>query len=123
MSTPISGATQGFWVDPHEVHKASEAAARVAHDIPQDIKALFTPTDAAVAGLAGFQAAQAIDDCLEAWTKALRSLAGMVGSAADAVDSSGKSFTHEDQERRKPFLGPYAPGVSPPGLYPANGGY
>ncbi|MFG2597706.1 hypothetical protein [Streptomyces sp. NPDC048462] len=74
--------------------------------MPEDIKVLFTPTDAAVGGLAGFQAAQAIDDCMEAWTKALRSLAGMVGSTADAVGSSAKGFTHEDQERRKAFLGP-----------------
>ncbi|WP_326736449.1 hypothetical protein [Streptomyces sp. NBC_01022] len=131
MSTPIGGATRGFWIEPNEVHKAAEAARKVAQDLPQDIKALFTPTDAAVVGLAGFHVAQAIDDCLEAWTKALRSLAGLVDSAADAVGSSNKSFTHEEQERRKTFLGPYAPGVSPPGLsHPytsappsANGGY
>ncbi|WP_327274938.1 hypothetical protein OG609_25490 [Streptomyces sp. NBC_01224] len=117
MSTPIGSATQGFWIEPQEVQKAGEAARKVAQDIPEDIKALFMPTDAAVAGLVGFQSAQAIDDCLEAWAKALRSLAGMVGGAADAVIDSSKSFTHEDQERRKSFLGPYAPGVSTPGLY------
>ncbi|MFJ3593761.1 hypothetical protein ACIQUY_21740 [Streptomyces sp. NPDC090231] len=135
MSTPIGGATRGLWIEPSEVHKAAAAARKVAHDIPEDVKALFTPTDTAVAGLVGFQSAQAIDDCLEAWTKALRSLAGMVGGAADAVSGSGKSLTDEDQERRKAFLGPYAPGFSPaPGLYSAyapgptapssaNGGY
>lgn len=68
MSTPIGGATRGLWIEPSEVHKAAEAARKVAHDIPEDIKALFTPTDTAVAGLVGFQSAQAIDDCLEAWT-------------------------------------------------------
>ncbi|WP_328866891.1 hypothetical protein [Streptomyces sp. NBC_00304] len=118
MSTPIGGATRGLWIEPSEVHKAAAAARKVAHDIPEDVKALFTPTDTAVAGLVGFQSARAIDDCLEAWTKALRSLAGMVGGAADAVSGSGKSLTDEDQERRKAFLGPYAPGSSPaPGLY------
>ncbi|WP_371632713.1 hypothetical protein OG693_13725 [Streptomyces sp. NBC_01259] len=81
MSTPIGGATRGLWIEPSEVHKAAAAARKVAHDIPEDVKALFTPTDTAVAGLVGFQSAQAIDDCLEAWTKALRSLAGMVGGA------------------------------------------
>ncbi|MFJ4912048.1 hypothetical protein [Streptomyces sp. NPDC088726] len=123
MSTPIGGATRGLWIEPSEVHKAAEAARKVSHDLPEDIKALFTPTDTAVAGLMGFQSAQAIDDCLEAWTKALRSLADMVGSAADAVSGSGKSFTDEDQERRKAFRGPYAPGATPPSRYSANGGY
>ncbi|MFF2330735.1 MULTISPECIES: hypothetical protein [unclassified Streptomyces] len=117
MSTPIGGATQGFWIEPHEVQKAGEAAQKVAQDIPEDIKTLFAPTDTAVAGLVGFQSAQAVDDCLEAWAKALRSLAGMVGGAADAVSNSHKSFTLEDEERRKSFLGPNAPGISTPGLY------
>ncbi|MFF1644734.1 hypothetical protein [Streptomyces sp. NPDC058240] len=130
MSTPIGGGTQGFWIEPGEVRKAGDAAHKVAQDIPEDIKALFVPTDAAVAGLAGFQSARAIDDCLEAWTKALRSLAGMVGGAADAVSISSKGFTREDQERRNSFLGlspytqgspgPYAPGLTVPPL--ANGG-
>ncbi|MFH8516505.1 hypothetical protein ACH4CE_15570 [Streptomyces gelaticus] len=130
MSTPIGGGTQGFWIEPGEVGKAGEAARKVAQDIPEDIKVLFAPTDAAVAGLTGFQSAQAIDDCLEEWTKALRSLAGMVGGAADAVSNSSKSFTQEDQERRNSFLGlgpyapgaagPYAPGITTPPL--ANGG-
>ncbi|MFJ4897275.1 hypothetical protein [Streptomyces sp. NPDC088727] len=93
MSAPIGGSTRGLWIEPGEVHKAAEAARKVAHDIPEDIKALFTPTDTAVVGLVGFQSAQAIDDCLEAWTKALRSLAGMVGSAAGAVSGSGKSLS------------------------------
>ncbi|MFF9507878.1 hypothetical protein ACF1BU_25515 [Streptomyces sp. NPDC014724] len=123
MSTPIGSPTQGFWIEHGEVRKAGEAAHKVAQDIPEDIKVLFTPTDAAVAGLVGFQSAQAIDDCLEAWTKALRSLAGMVGGAADAVISSSMSFTHEDQERRKFFLGlgPYGPDSSGPHAPGLNG--
>ncbi|MDK0519754.1 hypothetical protein [Streptomyces sp. ML-6] len=117
MSTPIGSGTQGFWIEPGEVRKAGDAARKVAQDMPEDIKTLFVPTDAAVTGLAGFQSAQALDDCLEAWTKALRSLAGMVEGAADAVDSSSKSFSQEDQERRNSFLGlaPYISG--PPGPY------
>lgn len=120
MSTPIGGATQGFWIEAGEVKKAGEAARKVAQDLPEDIKSLFNPTDAAVAGLVGFESAKAIDDCLEAWAKALRSLAGMIESVADAVDSTNKSFAHEDHERRRSFLGlgpcasgasgPYAPG-------------
>ncbi|MGW8882128.1 hypothetical protein ACWGRV_23555 [Streptomyces sp. NPDC055663] len=116
MSTPIGGATQGFWIEAGEVKKAAEAARKVAQDLPEDIKSLFKPTDAAVAGLVGFESARAIDDCLEAWVKALRSLAGMIGVAADVVDSTNKSFTHEDHERRRSFLGlgPYASGTSGP---------
>ncbi|WP_329198136.1 hypothetical protein [Streptomyces sp. NBC_01435] len=130
MVTPIGGGTQGFWIEPGEVQKAGDAAQKVAQEIPKDINALFAPTDAAVAGLAGFRSAQAIDDCLEEWVKALRSLAGMVGGAADAVSDSSMSFTREDQERRNSFLGldpyvsdsagPYAPGHTMPPL--GNGG-
>ncbi|MFC0844800.1 hypothetical protein ACFH04_13935 [Streptomyces noboritoensis] len=117
MSIPIGGPTRGFWITPGEVQKAGESARKVAKDIPDEIKTLYKPTDAAVAGLAGFETAKAIDDCLEAWAKALRSLAGMVEGAADAVGSSSTSFTREDHERGKSFLGfgPYAPGVTAPG--------
>ncbi|MEU4351629.1 hypothetical protein [Streptomyces sp. NPDC023838] len=121
MSTPIGGPTRGFWITPGDVQKAGDSARKVAKDIPGEIKTLYTPTDTAVAGLAGFETAKAIDDCLEAWAKALRSLAGMVESAADAVSSSSTSFAREDHERGKSFLGfgpytPYAPGVSAPGV-------
>ncbi|OAR23166.1 hypothetical protein A8W25_27040 [Streptomyces sp. ERV7] len=119
MSTPIGGPTTGFWITPGEVQKAGESARKVAKDIPDEIKTLYTPTDAAVAGLAGFETAKAIDDCLEAWAKALRSLAGMVEGAADAVGSSSTSFVREDHARGKSFQGfgpyaPYAPGVTAP---------
>ncbi|WHM40082.1 type VII secretion target [Streptomyces sp. BPTC-684] len=122
MSTPIGGPTRGFWITPGEVQKAGDSARKVAKDIPDEIKTLYKPTDAAVAGLAGFETAKAIDDCLEAWAKALRSLAGMVEGAADAVGSSSTSFTREDHERGKSFLGfgpytPYAPGVTAPGAH------
>ncbi|GAA0580447.1 hypothetical protein [Streptomyces crystallinus] len=122
MSTPIGGPTRGFWITAGDVQKAAESARKVAKDIPDEIKTLYTPTDTAVAGLAGFETAKAIDDCLEAWAKALRSLAGMVEGTADAVGSSSTSFTKEDHARQQSFLGfgpytPYAPGVSAPGVH------
>lgn len=108
---------------PARSRRPHDSARKVAKDIPDEIKTLYTPTDAAVAGLAGFETAKAIDDCLEAWAKALKSLAGMVEGAADAVGSSSTSFTREDHERGKSFLGfgphtPYAPGVTAPGHGP-----
>lgn len=123
MSTPIGGPTRGFWITPGEVKNAGDAARKVAKDIPDEIKTLYKPTDTAVAGLAGFETAKAIDDCLEAWAKTLRSLAGMVEGAADAVGSSSTSFVREDHARQQSFLGfgpstPYAPGVSAPGVHP-----
>lgn len=117
MGTPISGGTRGLWIDPHEVGKAAKAADKVAEDVPGDIKGLFAPTDAAVTGLAGFQSAHALDECVEAWTKALRALAGLVGGAADAVRESNNGFAHDDRQRRETFLGPYAPGAEPPDMY------
>ncbi|WP_330452409.1 MULTISPECIES: hypothetical protein [unclassified Streptomyces] len=117
MATPINGGTTGLWIDPHQVGKAAAAADKVAEDIPGDIKGLFKTTDAAVTGLAGFESAPALDECLEAWTKALRALAGLVGGAADAVRDSNNSFADEDRQRRNAFLGPYAPGAEPPDVY------
>ncbi|PZT72012.1 MULTISPECIES: hypothetical protein [unclassified Streptomyces] len=127
MTTPIDGGTQGLWIDPHQVGKAAAAAGKVAEDIPGDAKSLFEPTDAAVAGLTGFDSAHALDECLDAWTKALRALADLVEGAGDAVRDSNNAFAQDDRQRRDAFLGPYAPGMSPPDMYyspPAvNGGH
>lgn len=115
MTMPVGG-THGFWIRPEDVQKAGEAARATAQDIPADIKSLYSPTDAAVSGLTGLASARALDDCLEAWAKALRSLAGMVEGAGDAFGAAGTTLTQEDHERRKSFLDhvPYAPGVSVP---------
>ncbi|CAM5395851.1 hypothetical protein [Streptomyces xanthochromogenes] len=114
MSMPIGG-THGFWIRPEDVREAGEAARTVARDIPADIKTLYGPTDAAVAALGGLTSATALDDCLEAWAKALRSLAGMVETAGDAFGASGSALTREDHTRGKALDRiPYAPGVEAP---------
>ncbi|MFD9223201.1 hypothetical protein ACFWDI_25080 [Streptomyces sp. NPDC060064] len=104
MSMPIGG-TGGFWIKSGEVQKAGSAARKVAEDIPGEVKTLYTPTDTAVAGLSGWQTATALDTCVEAWAKALKSLGGMVEGAGDAVITSAKGFDSKDEERKREFNG------------------
>ncbi|MDH2391296.1 hypothetical protein QCN29_21425 [Streptomyces sp. HNM0663] len=115
MGTPLGG-TGGFWIEADDVQKAGAAARKVAQDIPADIKTLYKPTDNAVKGLPGWRTAKALDECVDAWAKALRSLAGLVDGAGDAVSASGKASRNEDDERRRAFQGlpPYTYGAGMP---------
>ncbi|MGX8906340.1 hypothetical protein ACR820_14130 [Streptomyces netropsis] len=101
MSTPpgLFGPSGGYWIDEDEVRKAGSAAIDVAKAIPDDIKVLYRPSDAAVAGLTDWQSAKALDDCLEAWVKALRSLSGMIETAGEKVIESAKGYKAEDHRQ------------------------
>jgi hypothetical protein len=125
VTTPLGGDAGGtFRIIPGKVREAGQAGHKVAGDIPDGIKTLHKPTDAAVQGLSGWQTAKEVDDCVEEWGKTLRLLAGMVEGAADAVIASARVFEDRDAINKGEFSGivppqPYIPGVSAyqPGPY------
>lgn len=94
----------GYWIDSGEVRKAGGAAHDIAKVIPEEIKTLYKPSDAAVAGLVGWQTAKAADECLDAWAKALRSLSGMLETTGDRLMESAKGYKAADRRHADMLL-------------------
>lgn len=99
----MSSGTGSFGVETGELKKAGEGARKVAEAMPGDVKKLYGPCDTAVAGLSGWRTAKALDECVEAWGTALKSLASMVDAAGDKLVASAEDFSRTDQERRADF--------------------
>lgn len=127
MTTPAGArgaGAAGSWIKADEVRKAGDSARKVATEIPDGIKTLYAPTDAASKGLWGFQLAAALDDCVDEWAKALKSLAELVTDAADAVAASAKSSHGQEAGTTALFASPGAPSPSGSGIWapPAHTG-
>ncbi|MFI9724600.1 WXG100 family type VII secretion target [Streptomyces sp. NPDC052396] len=90
-------AGPGYRIEADEVGKAAGAARKVAKEMPEEIKSLFGPSDSAVSGVRGWQTGKEVHECLEAWTQALRSLAGMVEKASEKVAGSAGNYKATDQ--------------------------
>ncbi|MEU5130121.1 hypothetical protein [Streptomyces mobaraensis] len=93
-----------FEIQPEDVAKAGEAAHRVAKAMPDGIKGLYKPCDSAVAGLQGTQTGKAVHECMEAWAKALRALAGRVETAGDKITTSAKESKGVDEKHALDFI-------------------
>ncbi|MEU7042889.1 type VII secretion target [Streptomyces varsoviensis] len=98
MTMPI-GPTGGFWIESSEVRKAGKTAHDIAKALPGDVKKLYKPCDAASDGLIGWQTAGAVTTCVDAWAKAVKSLAGMVETTGDKLIAAADGYKGQDHHQ------------------------
>ncbi|GAA0684988.1 hypothetical protein GCM10010193_43600 [Kitasatospora atroaurantiaca] len=97
---PASPST-GFRVHPAELADAGLAARRTAERLQAGANAVPAAGDAAVAALPGWRTAVALDECTEAWHRALVRLAAeLEGIGADLQRTASDYEATEAEIRR-----------------------
>ncbi|MBO1415159.1 hypothetical protein [Streptomyces sp. FH025] len=96
ISPAAPGVGQTFGVNPADLDAAAKAAKDTGEAMPNELKAIHEPSDAAVAALSGWRVGASLKNCTAAWEECLKNLATEIDQVSLKLGQTAAGYRDAD---------------------------